>query len=166
MNPTPPTQTPRTDKALKGRQGMFSITMNRYVIDADFARTIELELLQAQREMDEALEWKEPRLARNQPCGCIICNCEDEERCNGCGSKSCGTHEVGKIPNPVFEQHPLVDEITQLRNAVDELVKNKNHGLTCWLFRDPNAPAGECSCGVSNALTLANNLPHRKERNV
>src|SRR3990167_4780706 len=32
-------------------------------------------------------------LARNQPCGCIICSCEDEVQCHGCGAKNCGTKE-------------------------------------------------------------------------
>lgn len=48
------------------------------------------------------------RLARNQPCGCVICYCKDEERCHGCGAKNCGTHPPGKFPNPVF-----VDEAEQ-----------------------------------------------------
>jgi hypothetical protein len=48
-------------------------------------------------------------LARNQPCGCIVCTCngEDEpDRCFGCGAKSCGTHPVGEIPDPVYAPAP------------------------------------------------------------
>lgn len=41
-------------------------------------------------------------LQRNQPCGCIVCMCEDEEQCHGCGAKNCGTHPVGQFPNPVY----------------------------------------------------------------
>jgi hypothetical protein len=41
-------------------------------------------------------------LDRIQPCGCIVCECNDDERCHGCGAKHCGTHPVGKIPNPVY----------------------------------------------------------------
>jgi len=41
-------------------------------------------------------------LARSQPCGCITCWCEDDHQCQGCGAKSCGGHEVGDIPNPIF----------------------------------------------------------------
>lgn len=41
-------------------------------------------------------------LARSQPCGCITCWCEDDVQCQGCGAKSCGGHEVGEIPNPIF----------------------------------------------------------------
>jgi len=45
----------------------------------------------------------EPReLARNQPCGCVICVCGYDDQCQGCGAKHCGTHPVGQIPNPVY----------------------------------------------------------------
>ena len=40
-------------------------------------------------------------LARDQSCGCIVCFCE-EEQCQNCGAKNCGTHDVGKIPNPIY----------------------------------------------------------------
>lgn len=46
-----------------------------------------------------------PELARVQPCGCVVCYCENQERCLGCGAKYCGTHEVGEIPNPVYIDH-------------------------------------------------------------
>lgn len=29
---------------------------------------------------------------KNQSCGCIICTCEDEEQCQGCGAKYCENH--------------------------------------------------------------------------
>lgn len=41
-------------------------------------------------------------LARHQPCGCVVCICEHETQCLGCGAKHCGTHSVGQIPQPVF----------------------------------------------------------------
>lgn len=31
----------------------------------------------------------EPPLAREQPCGCVVCVCDDDERCYGCGAKNC-----------------------------------------------------------------------------
>ncbi|GHH52982.1 hypothetical protein [[Pseudomonas] boreopolis] len=31
-----------------------------------------------------------PVLAKHQPCGCVICTCEDEQQCQGCGAKHCG----------------------------------------------------------------------------
>lgn len=45
-------------------------------------------------------------LAKHQPCGCIICTCEDEMRCHGCGAKHCGTHPLGQLPDPIFEDRP------------------------------------------------------------
>lgn len=48
----------------------------------------------------------EPRLlARHQPCGCIVCICEDaaeEDQCQGCGAKNCGTHPPGELPKRVY----------------------------------------------------------------
>ncbi len=40
------------------------------------------------------LEFKAPDLAREQPCGCVICTCEvdpeaEDQRCFGCGAKNC-----------------------------------------------------------------------------
>jgi len=29
--------------------------------------------------------------ARHQPCGCVICFCEGDGPCTGCGAKFCGT---------------------------------------------------------------------------
>ncbi len=50
---------------------------------------------------------EQPRLlARNQPCGCVVCICEDEDQCQGCGGKNCGTHGNSEIPNPVYEPKP------------------------------------------------------------
>jgi hypothetical protein len=48
-----------------------------------------------------------PLLARNQPCGCIVCICEDEVQCHGCGAKDCGTHPSGEIPNPLFQDETV-----------------------------------------------------------
>ena len=41
-------------------------------------------------------------LARHQPCGCIVCACENEDQCQGCGAKTCDEHLSGVIPNPVY----------------------------------------------------------------
>jgi len=30
-----------------------------------------------------------PPLARMQPCGCVVCVCDDHERCHGCGAVAC-----------------------------------------------------------------------------
>ena len=51
-------------------------------------------------------------LARYQPCGCIICSCENEEnKCHGCGASHCGNHPLGELPNPVFDSKaPTLEE--------------------------------------------------------
>jgi hypothetical protein len=52
--------------------------------------------------LDSYIERQESReLAKYQPCGCVVCSCEDDIQCTGCGAKNCGTHKVGEIPNPV-----------------------------------------------------------------
>lgn len=43
-------------------------------------------------------------LAKYQPCGCVLCTCEHETQCQGCGAHHCGTHPVGQIPNPAYQQ--------------------------------------------------------------
>lgn len=45
-------------------------------------------------------------LSRIQLCGCIICYCEGEQ-CHNCGAKHCRTHEVGSIPNPIYNKYKL-----------------------------------------------------------
>ena len=37
-------------------------------------------------------------LAREQPCGCRLCVCEDEYQCQGCGAGNCDEHnKIGKV---------------------------------------------------------------------
>ncbi len=64
-----------------------------------------------------AIAAMQPTLAKHQPCGCVVCTCGDESQCHGCGAKSCGTHEVGDIPNPVYatamQPTPQVDQYKQ-----------------------------------------------------
>jgi hypothetical protein len=82
-----------------------------------------IESLAEAREKIAALE--KPTLARHQPCGCVMCICDDTERCHGCGAKNCGTHAVGEMPSHVYEKHPLMAENARLREAqtkVDECI--------------------------------------------
>lgn len=51
---------------------------------------------------------QQPALTKYQPCGCVICTCEHETQCQGCGANHCGTHPVGQIPGPVYQQ-PAAD---------------------------------------------------------
>jgi hypothetical protein len=77
----------------------------------------------AEKERDEARaeveRLKGPKLARHQPCGCIVCHCDDPIQCHGCGAKNCGTHEPGEIPDPLYETHPLMAENAELRAALE-----------------------------------------------
>lgn len=66
----------------------------------------------------EVRRLREPSLARNQPCGCVICICADPVKCHGCGALECGTHPVGEIPDPVYEPHPLHARISSLECQV------------------------------------------------
>ncbi len=51
----------------------------------------------------------QPMLTKHQPCRCVICTCEHETQCHGCGAKHCGTHPVGQIPEPVYIRPPKED---------------------------------------------------------
>ena len=48
---------------------------------------------------------EKPLLARVQKCGCIVCKCDSETSCYGCGAKNCGNHALGQIPEPVYKPH-------------------------------------------------------------
>jgi hypothetical protein len=62
-------------------------------------------------------------LAKHQPCGCIVCTCEDDLRCHGCGAKNCGTHPVGQIPNAVYEQQPAQPESGEVKRYVGRITE-------------------------------------------
>jgi hypothetical protein len=66
-------------------------------------------------------------LDRYQKCGCIVCICDDDERCHGCGAQHCGTHAVGKIPEPVYSLRAGAAEAAWKSTiaAVDFLLRNK-----------------------------------------
>ena len=57
------------------------------------------------------LQTGENILARNQPCGCVVCSCEDEVQCHGCGASNCGTKEC------VFKYHPENKVYTAVQKA-------------------------------------------------
>lgn len=39
-----------------------------------------------------------PKYKRNQSCGCVLCICNDDIQCHGCGAKSCGLYPKGEHP--------------------------------------------------------------------
>ena len=53
---------------------------------------------------DVAPAEQPPALARYQPCGCVVCTCEHETQCQGCGAHHCGTHPVGQFSEPAYQQ--------------------------------------------------------------
>lgn len=66
---------------------------------------------------------QQPALIKYQPCGCVICTCEHETQCQGCGAKHCGTHLVGQIPGPAYQQAApdvagLVEELEAARQFI------------------------------------------------
>ena len=56
-----------------------------------------------------------PALAKYQPCGCVVCTCEHETQCQGCGAHHCGTHPVGQFYGPVYQQ-PAQDVAALIRS--------------------------------------------------
>lgn len=93
---------------------------------------------------DEAYSGRQ--LARRQPCGCIICYCEDDDGCTGCGAKHCGTHALGKIPNPVIERFNLLP----LADLIDLAMKR-------WI-----AAGGTIQVGPATRTGMANVEFHRE----
>ncbi len=162
MNPTPPTQTPRTDDI----ERLLDNQVWNKTIEADEAarqlckhsRTLELELLQAQRERDEAggsLKLHEELLAEIKDSNLEIAN-----------RKIKAFESALKLSEHHVEIYKT--ELTQLRNAVDNDVKviegllDIHEGHSSKECDDTNCTV----CAGNNALTKAKNLPHRKERGV
>ena len=83
------------------------------------------ELCQEARE--EIVRLRGPKLARNQPCGCVICVCDDPIRCHGCGGEACAEHNDGVIPEPLYEtgesHAEMKEEIEQLRAAGFDVIQ-------------------------------------------
>lgn len=54
----------------------------------------------------------EPVLDKYQPCGCVICTCENDVQCQGCGARHCGKHPIGEIPGPVYVSAESVEGLS------------------------------------------------------
>ena len=102
---------------------------------------------------DENAELKTPRLARNQPCGCVICQCDDPVKRHGCGAKDCKTHIGAEIPNPVYEAHPLMAQVAALTTERDGLAAKV---IKCLDFidtvKDTSDDMGEDASDFLNAI--------------
>jgi uncharacterized protein (DUF2147 family) len=57
--------------------------------------------LQAERIEELEAERSGRTLLRIQPCGCVVCCCDDYEQCHGCGAKMCAK------PDCVFKEPGL-----------------------------------------------------------
>lgn len=57
---------------------------------------------------------QQPELAKYQPCGCVVCTCDHETQCQGCGAKHCGTHPIGQLYKPAYQQ-PVPDDRAAVR---------------------------------------------------
>lgn len=83
-------------------------------------------------------------LAKNQPCGCVVCVCEDEHQCHGCGAKNCGKHPPGQIPNPIYQdtpaQHPTPEDVDDHKDCNDGC----QYALETGVYPNRVCPHGEC----------------------
>jgi len=61
---------------------------------------------------------------RNQPCGCVMCICQDEELCHGCGAKSCANwREEGHREKLIFKDESINLTKEQLLATIDKAEK-------------------------------------------
>lgn len=70
-----------------------------------------------------------PVLAKYQPCGCVVCTCEDEYQCQGCGAKHCGTHPIGELytaPQPVKQQPVPEEDASEPELTVESFIRDWN----------------------------------------
>lgn len=81
-------------------------------------------------------EYSGLELARHQPCGCVVCYCENQVQCLGCGAEHCWTHDVGEIPNPVYVDHIAdaskmvdADHIPDIGKMITPLAQRKIQSL-------------------------------------
>jgi hypothetical protein len=146
---TPPTQTPTSD-ALRNEH-IAAMNNAELSIGCAYesmylkAQTLELELIQAQQGLND---WQDIAAQAQRE--------RDEAR-----------EEVESWKQYV---HNDTTELSQLRNAVDELVKavtssKFSHVIcNCDYGCDGRLPLQGELCDWHKALTLANNLPHRKDK--
>lgn len=118
---SPPTQ-PVTDDQLDQWEKECTTEIEQAKFGAQ-CRTIVPALTKEVRRLREFTEWQEPHMAREQPCGCVICICNDQVKCHGCGAKNCGSHSDGIIPSPVYEHHPLLTQLVTMSEALATVVE-------------------------------------------
>src|SRR5690606_24699670 len=68
----------------------------------------------------------------HQPCGCVLCTCEDEKQCQGCGAKFCGNrtdHPAYVKQQPAAAPPSAPVGVEELRSAAQEALNLLDMGL-------------------------------------
>lgn len=55
-----------------------------------------------------------PTYAKHQPCGCVLCTCEDNGRCLGCGAKFCDEHRALQRGDAPYLKDYVAADISQI----------------------------------------------------
>lgn len=79
---------------------------------------------------------------RQQPCGCVLCVCEDEKQCHGCGAKYCGN----RTDHPAYvEQQPATVNEEMVFRLAEWMAKKDGHDDPHHLIWEgsPPEPWGE-----------------------
>lgn len=80
-----------------------------------------------------------PALAKHQPCGCVICTCEDEQQCQGCGAKHCG-NRTDHPPYVAQQPAACVSHADHMRGLADMLTpENQADTLRNAIDKQPAA---------------------------
>ena len=109
--------------------------------------------------------YAERTLAREQPCGCLVCICEDEEHCHGCGARFCGNHfsHVDRIPNPKWIEDtpkPLAENLAWLEGWLRKQyltihIRGDSIRVVVWYGRRGEKVGGYCCQNEQTARILA-----------
>src|SRR5690606_19577178 len=65
-------------------------------------------------------------LAKHQPCGCVLCTCEDEKQCQGCGAKFCGN----RTDHPAYVKQQPAAVFRNDGNTEDDFIAHEANACT------------------------------------
>ena len=112
----------------------FLNTISDLMFSNDFAVVKDLKVTRRRAKAVLALLEKQPKCEtcggsgkvpiKNQSCGCIICTCEDDEQCQGCGAVRCEKHKNVGIYIP--ETEPCPDCQPETGDIYDGLLSTSN----------------------------------------
>jgi len=86
-------------------------------------------------------------LVKYQKCGCVICTCEDEKQCQGCGAKNCGMHPIGQIPNPIYFIEINEEKYWEMKDYLENIMLPD---LKNGVFRDNDGGKITVDCAITN----------------